>query len=205
MGPAGFVAVLAGWITTEVGRQPSRSMACCAPPIGFADRRARRRLIARCLRGGLLHRVRAPVSLYAAADGAAAAARREGPRRDKPARAAGITPAPASTADGSRRMTAIDLTATIWAVHHRFRCVRLCRDGRLRSRPRHSVSAISGEADRDVIINTVAPVWDGNETWLVLGGGGLIAVFPLAYAIIMPAIIRRSSRCCWPGLSRRRL
>jgi cytochrome d ubiquinol oxidase subunit II len=37
-------------------------------------------------------------------------------------------------------------------------------------------------------MNTVAPVWDGNETWLVLGGGGLFAVFPLAYAVIMPAL-----------------
>jgi len=41
--------------------------------------------------------------------------------------------------------------------------------------------------ERDVAMNTVAPIWDGNETWLVLGGGGLFAVFPLAYAIIMPA------------------
>ncbi|MGI9419695.1 MAG: cytochrome d ubiquinol oxidase subunit II [Geminicoccaceae bacterium] len=41
---------------------------------------------------------------------------------------------------------------------------------------------------RDVAMNTVAPIWDGNETWLVLGGGGLFAVFPLAYAIIMPAL-----------------
>ena len=38
--------------------------------------------------------------------------------------------------------------------------------------------------DRDVMMNSVAPVWDGNETWLVLGGGGLMAVFPLAYAIV---------------------
>jgi cytochrome d ubiquinol oxidase subunit II len=44
------------------------------------------------------------------------------------------------------------------------------------------------EHDRDVMMNTVAPVWDGNETWLVLGGGGLFAVFPLAYAIVMPAL-----------------
>ena len=44
------------------------------------------------------------------------------------------------------------------------------------------------EADRDQMMNSVAPVWDGNETWLVLGGGGLFAVFPLAYAIIMPAL-----------------
>ena len=43
-------------------------------------------------------------------------------------------------------------------------------------------------ADRDVMVNTIAPVWDGNETWLVLGGGGLFAVFPLAYAVIMTAL-----------------
>ncbi|HAS15851.1 MAG TPA: ubiquinol oxidase subunit II, partial [Idiomarina abyssalis] len=41
---------------------------------------------------------------------------------------------------------------------------------------------------RDVMMNTVAPVWDGNETWLVLGGGGLLAVFPLAYSVLMPAL-----------------
>jgi cytochrome bd ubiquinol oxidase subunit II len=44
------------------------------------------------------------------------------------------------------------------------------------------------KADRDVIMNSVAPVWDGNETWLVLGGGGLFAAFPLAYAVVMPAL-----------------
>jgi cytochrome d ubiquinol oxidase subunit II len=37
-------------------------------------------------------------------------------------------------------------------------------------------------------MNSVAPVWDGNETWLILGGGGLFAVFPLAYAVVMPAL-----------------
>ncbi|WP_182915291.1 cytochrome d ubiquinol oxidase subunit II [Rhodopseudomonas palustris] len=42
--------------------------------------------------------------------------------------------------------------------------------------------------DRDVVMNSVAPVWDGNETWLVLGGGGLFAAFPLAYAVLMPAL-----------------
>jgi len=43
-------------------------------------------------------------------------------------------------------------------------------------------------ADRDVMMNSIAPVWDGNETWLVLGGGGLFAAFPLAYAAVMPAL-----------------
>jgi cytochrome d ubiquinol oxidase subunit II len=47
---------------------------------------------------------------------------------------------------------------------------------------------VRGEAARDEMMNSVAPVWDGNETWLVLGGGGLFAAFPLAYAVIMPAL-----------------
>jgi cytochrome d ubiquinol oxidase subunit II len=44
------------------------------------------------------------------------------------------------------------------------------------------------EAHRDQMMNSVAPFWDGNETWLVLGGGGLLVAFPLAYSIIMPAV-----------------
>jgi cytochrome d ubiquinol oxidase subunit II len=48
--------------------------------------------------------------------------------------------------------------------------------------------AVLGRAERDVMVNSVAPVLDGNETWLVLGGGGLFAVFPLAYAILLPAL-----------------
>jgi len=42
--------------------------------------------------------------------------------------------------------------------------------------------------ERDLAMNSIAPVWDGNETWLVLGGGGLLAAFPLAYAIVLPAL-----------------
>jgi cytochrome d ubiquinol oxidase subunit II len=44
------------------------------------------------------------------------------------------------------------------------------------------------DEDRDVMVNSIAPFWDGNETWLVLGGGGLFGMFPLAYSIIMPAL-----------------
>jgi len=43
-------------------------------------------------------------------------------------------------------------------------------------------------ADRDVMMATVAPVWDGNETWLVLGGTGLIAAFPFAFSALLPAL-----------------
>src|SRR6201991_1614813 len=43
-------------------------------------------------------------------------------------------------------------------------------------------------ASRNVMMNSIAPIWDGNETWLVLGGLGLLAAFPLAFAIIIPAV-----------------
>ena len=41
---------------------------------------------------------------------------------------------------------------------------------------------------RNLVMNSIAPIWDGNETWLVLGGLGLLAAFPLAFAIILPAV-----------------
>ena len=47
--------------------------------------------------------------------------------------------------------------------------------------------------ERDVAMNSVAPVWDGNETWLVVGGGALMAAFPL---LSCPRSTRRSSPCC---------
>jgi cytochrome d ubiquinol oxidase subunit II len=48
--------------------------------------------------------------------------------------------------------------------------------------------AFRQERQRDLMVNTVAPFWDGNETWLVLGGGGLLVAFPKAYAVILPAL-----------------
>jgi cytochrome d ubiquinol oxidase subunit II len=44
------------------------------------------------------------------------------------------------------------------------------------------------DRERDQMMNSVAPFWDGNETWLVLGGAGMMVVFPLAYSIILPAL-----------------
>lgn len=46
---------------------------------------------------------------------------------------------------------------------------------------------IQGQQERDVMMNTVAPVWDGNETWMVLGGAGLFAAFPLVYSTVLSA------------------
>ena len=47
---------------------------------------------------------------------------------------------------------------------------------------------MSDARSRNTVMNAIAPVWDGNETWLVLGGVGLLAAFPLAFAIIIPAL-----------------
>jgi cytochrome d ubiquinol oxidase subunit II len=44
------------------------------------------------------------------------------------------------------------------------------------------------EAERGQVMNSIAPVWDGNETWLILGGVALLSVFPVAFAIIIPAV-----------------
>ena len=41
---------------------------------------------------------------------------------------------------------------------------------------------------RNLVMNAIAPVWDGNETWLVMGGVALLAAFPLAFAILIPAL-----------------
>ena len=45
------------------------------------------------------------------------------------------------------------------------------------------------EQQLDLMMNTAAPIWDGNETWLVLGGTGLLAAFPKAYGALMPALL----------------
>jgi cytochrome d ubiquinol oxidase subunit II len=47
---------------------------------------------------------------------------------------------------------------------------------------------VRNKEERDVMMNTVAPVWDGNETWLVLGGAGLFGAFPLAYSVVLSAL-----------------
>ena len=52
------------------------------------------------------------------------------------------------------------------------------------------------ERDKPMVMNAIAPIWDGNETWLILGGVALLAVFPLAFAIIIPAVYFPCSSCC---------
>ena len=87
----------------------------------------------------------------------------------------------------------------IWTLILGLGGVLLCPAGRLRSRRRHSLSASRRTRSRaQLMMNSIAPVWDGNETWLVLGGLGLLAAFPLAFAIIIPGgLFSRSWSCCW--------
>ena len=64
---------------------------------------------------------------------------------------------------------------------------------------------VRDSADRDTMVNTVAPVWDGNETWLALGGAALLAAFPLAYSVILSAlylpIILMLAGLIWRGVA----
>ncbi|TPG56558.1 cytochrome d ubiquinol oxidase subunit II [Sphingomonas glacialis] len=80
----------------------------------------------------------------------------------------------------------LDLTI-IWAGILGFAvCAYVCLDGfDLGVGILFPLLAVGPERDR--AMNSLAPVWDGNETWLVLGGGGLLAAFPVAYSIILPA------------------
>jgi cytochrome d ubiquinol oxidase subunit II len=47
---------------------------------------------------------------------------------------------------------------------------------------------LAPRGDRETLMDSIGPFWDGNETWLILGGVGLLAAFPLAFAIIIPAV-----------------
>ncbi len=188
MGPAGFVAVLAGWFTTEIGRQPftvygllrtaDSASPLAAPAVGsslvafvvvyFIVYAAGLTYLFRLMASPPHHGEQGPKPCT-------------GPRRRHHAR---------SRCSGGRicAMTAgIDL-ATVWAFIIAFAVfVYVVMDG-FDLGLGVLFPLFPNKSDRDVIMNSVAPVWDGNETWLVLGGGGLMAAFPLAYAVLMPAL-----------------
>ena len=194
MGPAGFVAVIAGWVTTEVGRQPytvhgllrtaDSASPLQAPAVGDLAAGFHRRL---------LHRVRRRHLLHPAADEPPAAAGRGG-ARTRPAGAGGR---PHAVAGGARHdrpagrgeltMLTFDLP-TIWAFIIAFAIFAYVVMDGFDLGIGILFSWIPAGRERDTAMNTIAPVWDGNETWLVLGGGGLLAAFPLAYGTILSAL-----------------
>src|SRR6516162_8236055 len=150
----------------------------------FAAGRACSRRIADFVRHCVFRGLYRGPHLSASADGASAASGRSrsaqghsGPRRGHYA------------CDRERRaMTAAIDIATVWAFIIAFAVfVYVVMDG-FDLGLGILFPLFPAKGDRDTIMNTVAPVWDGNETWLVLGGGGMMAAFPLAYAVLMPAL-----------------
>ena len=187
----GFVAVLAGWVTTEVGRQPWTVYGLLSTADSVAP------LQTPAVASSLV----AFVLVYFAVFGAGAfyllrlmrQPPEAGPRIEEigPTRAAGVTPGPAVEQDVIRRNEerAMGLELSfVWAGLIAFAVLAYVVLDGFDLGVGILFPLIEGEANRDLAMNTVAPVWDGNETWLVLGGGGLFAVFPLAYAVVMPAL-----------------
>ncbi len=190
MAPLGFVAVIAGWTTTEVGRQPWTvygllRTADSVPP---------------SLTGGnvllsLLGYIAVYLIIYPAGVLVMARLVRQGPRqrrargrvadRERPSQPPHHRPDPAG---GRNAMTATFDFVPVWTLilgAGIFFYVLL--DGF-----DLGVGMLYGLApdlhSRNMTMNAIAPIWDGNETWLVLGGLALLAAFPLAFAIIIPAL-----------------
>jgi cytochrome d ubiquinol oxidase subunit II len=191
MGPAGFIAVIAGWMTTEVGRQPftvygllrtADSMSPIAAPAVATS------LIAFII---VYFAVFGMGTWYLLRLMSHAPHAHEPDLPNAPAHAAGITPAPAMAAAGTKEAAPwmrARLLTNVWAGILAFAVLMyVVMDGfDLGIGILFPVFGVGRE--RDTAMNSIAPVWDGNETWLVLGGGGLMAAFPLAYGIIMTAL-----------------
>ena len=194
MGPSGFVAVLAGWITTEVGRQPytvygllttAQSVSPIQAPAVGASLVAFILVYFALFGAGVFYilRLMRPAAMPAEPD----LPPEEPIRASRHHARAGHGGKRHVRRRSEERGMELDLPF-IWAGLIAFAVLAyVVLDGfdlgvgilfpfvagRGRSRPDDELGG---------------PVWDGNETWLVLGGGGLFAVFPLAYAVIMPAL-----------------
>lgn len=185
MGPSGLIAILAGWVTTEVGRQPW---------VVYGIQRTSEAVSAH----GDLHMtisLLAFIAVYSSVFGVGYSYMlRPDPQRSARADACAIRYAGASafcrdgwfSAQGVPLM-GIDLSV-IWFVIIVFATLMyIVMDG-FDLGIGILFAAVRGGDERDVMVNSVAPVWDGNETWLVLGGAGLFGAFPLAYAVIIDAL-----------------
>ncbi len=185
MGPSGLIAILAGWVTTEVGRQPW---------VVYGIQRTSEAVSAH----GDLHMtisLLAFIAVYSSVFGVGYSymlrlIRKRSARADACAiRYAGAS---AFCRDGwfsaqGVPLMGIDLSV-IWFVIIVFATLMyIVMDG-FDLGIGILFAAVRGGDERDVMVNSVAPVWDGNETRLVLGGAGLFGAFPLAYAVIIDAL-----------------
>ena len=183
MGPAGFVAVIAGWVTTEVGRQPYTVYG----QLLTADSHSP--LAAPAVAASLLVFVVVYFTVFGAGTGylLRMMSRLPTPREDEPphvAAACGRHHAGAGRSGRATERAAMSYSADLSLIWVRIIAFAVfayvVMDGFDLGIgilfPRFAVGD-----ERDQAMNSIAPVWDGNETWLVLGGGGLLAAFPLAY------------------------
>ena len=191
--PLGFIAVLAGWFTAEVGRQPwtvygvLRTADAVSPVPG----------------GSVLASLILFVLVYGIVFGAGALlhcqARAARSRRDAAGarRGRGGPFAPAN-GSGGKSMTGTAATQMteflpvilplVWAAILALAVFLYVLLGGYDLGLGVLFPLAPSHKDRDAMMSSVAPFWDGNETWLVLGGGGLLAAFPLAYAVMLPAL-----------------
>ena len=100
-----------------------------------------------------------------------------------PGRSGRVVPLPRDSAMMPARLRAA-LDASSWASA----CSSMCCSTGSISASAFSIGFAPDRDARNLMMNSIAPIWDGNETWLVLGGVGLLAAFPLAFAIIIPAV-----------------
>ena len=192
MGPSGFVALLAGWFVTETGRQPYTVYGLLrTAEFRLADRLARRRALAASPSSSSISIVFGMGVWYLL-------------RLMRADPGGGRAPSPMPHGTTARRrhharcrrrtgrcrrpMSAMTDLAIIWSAILAFAIYAyVVLDGFDLGIGILAPFARSDD-EEETMISAIAPVWDGNETWLVLGGGGLMAAFPLAYSILLPAL-----------------
>ena len=180
MGPSGFVAVLAGWITTEVGRQPytvygllrtADSVSPIALP-GVASSLVAFIVVYFAVFGaGILYILRLMAHTPQSTSPTSSPACRCAPPASRPRRRLPQRP-------GREAEPMIFDLAFIWAGLIAFAVLAYVLFDGFDLGIGILFPFLGPERNRDQAMNSVAPVWDGNETWLVLGGGGLMAAFP---------------------------
>ena len=188
MGPSGFVALLAGWFVTETGRQPYtvygllRTEDSVSPIASLGVAGSLLAFVARVSR-----RVRRRHLVPAAADGGEpGCAPGRTARHADPCRRHHADPGHPRRRSGAMS-AALDL-AVVWSVILAFAVFAyVVLDGFDLGIGILAPFSRSDE-EEEIAIASIAPVWDGNETWLVLGGGGMMAAFPLAYSVLLPAL-----------------
>ena len=190
MTPAGFIAVLAGWYTTEIGRQPYVVYGL------MRTSEAATAIDAGSVITSLI--VFATVYLFVFVAGTYYLLKllRKGPQpveqallhpEDKTAQRPLSLPRRADRGQRAEHGQP-DAAAGRLVRDHRVRGADVRADGWLRARHRHPGAVRRGRAAARPHDDTAAPIWDGNETWLVLGGAGLLAAFPKAYAVMLSAL-----------------